>query len=45
MALPPGPATAVRLRDSKTLSLPALAFAPDAWSAFVGSVGQLEPRD
>ncbi|WP_329025445.1 MULTISPECIES: DUF397 domain-containing protein [unclassified Streptomyces] len=41
VALPPGPAaTAVRLRDSKAPSLPALAFDPAAWSRFVGSVGR-----
>ncbi|MFC8535367.1 DUF397 domain-containing protein [Streptomyces sp. NPDC057249] len=40
VALPPGPAAAVRLRDSKTPSLPALAFAPGAWSDFVGQLGR-----
>lgn len=40
VALPSGPATAVRLRDSKTPSLPALAFAPEAWTEFVGHVGR-----
>ncbi|WP_328900274.1 DUF397 domain-containing protein [Streptomyces sp. NBC_00441] len=45
VALPPGPAAAVRLRDSKTPSRPALAFAPDAWSAFTGSVERLRSRD
>ncbi|MYW09458.1 DUF397 domain-containing protein [Streptomyces sp. SID2563] len=45
VALPPGPATAVRLRDSKAPSRPPLAFAPDAWTAFTGSVERLGSRD
>ncbi|MFJ3084970.1 DUF397 domain-containing protein [Streptomyces sp. NPDC086838] len=41
VALLPGRATpAVRLRDSKAPSLPALAFAPDAWAEFVRHVGR-----
>ncbi|MGZ2356166.1 DUF397 domain-containing protein [Streptomyces sp. 372A] len=40
VALPSGPAAAVRLRDSKTASRPALAFGPAAWSEFTGHVGR-----
>ncbi|MGQ4486594.1 DUF397 domain-containing protein [Streptomyces sp. SAS_281] len=40
VALPSGPAAAVRLRDSKTTSRPALAFGPAAWSEFTGHVGR-----
>ncbi|GAA2997218.1 hypothetical protein JCM13580A_43120 [Streptomyces drozdowiczii] len=44
VALPAGPAAqAVRLRDSKAPALPALAFAPVAWSAFTGSVSRAFP--
>ncbi|TRV81428.1 DUF397 domain-containing protein [Streptomyces sp. 130] len=45
VALPPGPAPAVRLRDSATPTAPGLAFGAAAWAAFVGSVGQLGPHD
>ncbi|NEC07163.1 DUF397 domain-containing protein [Streptomyces sp. SID7909] len=40
VALPPAPAAAIHLRDSKTPSRPALAFAPDAWAEFVGHIGR-----
>ncbi|MEV5602888.1 DUF397 domain-containing protein [Streptomyces sp. NPDC052299] len=40
VALPSEPATAVRLRDSKTPSRPALAFEPGAWAEFVGQLGR-----
>ncbi|MEU5819698.1 DUF397 domain-containing protein [Streptomyces sp. NPDC047803] len=44
VALPAGPAApVVRLRDSKAPALPALAFAPAAWSAFTGSVSRAFP--
>lgn len=40
VALPLGPVAAVRLRDSKTPSRPALAFEPGAWAEFVGQLGR-----
>ncbi|NED10537.1 DUF397 domain-containing protein [Streptomyces sp. SID9124] len=43
VALPPGPATGVLLRDSKAPALPALAFEPTAWSAFARWAARSRP--
>ncbi|WP_269857994.1 DUF397 domain-containing protein [Streptomyces sp. RPT161] len=45
VAMGPGPAPTVCVRDSKDPFSPTLAFEPTAWSEFVNSIEQLKPRD